>query len=1077
MNLFRSVLVSLGVALIAVPSIGAQETPTPQTGRGSITGVVTLESNGLPVDQVNVRVVGTSFGASTNAQGRFTISNLSPGIYTVEATRIGLAPARRADIRVTAGAPVAVNLTMSERALVLSAVVTTGVTDPVSGAKAPFSVAQITADKMPVPSTGDALAQLSGKVAGATIRAGAGPGSDLSIQLRSPTSFRGNTQPMIIVDGVIQLQDDPSLASRGLPGSDLDINPEDIASIEVVRGAAAAALYGQRAASGVIVIKTNRGETTPQGTTRINWSGEAGVSQLGNIVDLAKSHRFLVDQNNQFIDQFGRPIVGRAFVADPDQFIDNKWGVRTYDHIEQLFGTGTTLVSNASISQSSLATNFNVQAGGSNESGVLRRPTAGIERYNIRMNLDHRVGDKLSLAVGTYYNRQFQRTISSGNDIFSRMFDISPDVDLLARDPETGRYIPFPEDQNQARFNPVYGEAARDTWNKRAGLQSNFEANYRPTSILSFQGLFGYQRSDRNAQVQFLLPGELDTNGNINPGAYDISADFDESFNGQLRAATLVGVGDWTVRNSLAILGTVINNDGWTVESDTLFQPQPDLDFGRRYDANQTVRDQYTRSYSATMAADYQGRYIIDALYRRDGNSLLPPDSRWQSNMRLSAAWSLAEEPWWRFGDDLPLFKLRYSVGTAGNNPLFSDQYETYLQNAGTERIFKQNMGNAEILPEQVREQEMGIDLSIRDRFGLQLSYVHTITIDAIRADTVSSYTGFDTQVKNLGNLVGNTVEATLEAQWISRPNLRWSSTLVADRSRVTIRDYPGRCNPPNATTLQRECEGYVFGELYGAGFARNARQLSPRHAVPDPVTGATRLDQFQVNDDGVLVAVGPNGSWTDGRWGTNVVVDGITYQWGMPIVRGEYDATGARAGNAVVNMGQALPTAQFGLANDVIWGKWSFFTQLTGQIGGLLYNRTKEDLYDFELHAEVDQAGKPGYAKKPAAYYTNQVVGSSGSSGLSPDVRVDWFAEDAGYVKISEAQIRYRFDQLPYLGAIGVKSGSVSLIGRNLYNFTGYTGFDPEAPPPPGEGPFVRVDQVGYPLYRTFTFRTQLSF
>ena len=1072
MTLFRSVSALVGLALIMAPeATSQQQAATQQATRGSITGVVTLEANGLPVDQVNVRVVGTSLGSSTNAQGRFTIPNVSPGIYSIEATRIGLAPARRDDIRVAAGTATTVNLSMTERALVLSAVVTTGLADPTSGAKAPFSVAQITADKMPVPSTGDALAAISGKVAGATIRPGAGPGGDLSIQLRSPTSFRGNTQPMIIVDGVIQLQDDPSLASRGLPGSDLDINPEDIASIEVVRGAAAAALYGQRAASGVIVIRTNRGESTPQGTTRINWSGEAGITRLGHIVPLAKSHRYLVDENNQFIDIFGRPIEGRAFVFDPDQILDNQWGVPTYDHIDQMFGTGTTLVSNASISQSSLATNFNVQLGASNESGVLRTPTAGVERYNVRMNLDHRVGDKLSLAIGSYYNRQFQRTIASGNDIFSRMFDISPDIDLLARDPVTGDYVPFPEDQNQARFNPVYGESARDTWNKRAGLQANFEANYRPTSILTLQGLFGYQRSDRNAQVQFLRPGELDTGGGISPGAYDVSADFDESFNGQIRAAALTGIREWTLRSSIAVLGTVINNNGWTVAGDTLFQPQPDLDFARRYAADQTLRDQKTRSYSATIAADYQARYIIDALYRRDGNSLLPADSRWQDNMRLSAAWSIAEEPWWQYSDNFPLLKLRYSIGTAGNNPLFSDQYETYLQNAGTERIFKQNMGNAEILPEQVTEQEMGIDLSFRNRFGLQLSYVRTVTLDAIRADTVSSYTGFDTQVKNLGNLVGNTVEATLEAQWITRPNLRWSSTLVADRSRMTIRDYPGRCNPPNATTLQQECEGYVFGELYGAGFVRDPRHLSPRH-----VTNNT-LNQFDVNDDGLVVAVGPNGSWTDGRWGTNVVVDGITYQWGMPIVRGNYDETGLRAGNAVVNMGQALPAAQFGLANDVIWGKWTFYTQLTGQIGGKLYNRTKEDLYDFELHADVDQAGKPGYAKKPAAYYTNQVVGASGSSGLSPDVRVDWFAEDAGYVKVSEAQIRYRFDQVPYLTGLGVKQGSVSLIGRNLFNITGYSGFDPEAPPPPGEGPFVRVDQVGYPRYRTFTFRTQLSF
>lgn len=1082
MNLSRSVLASLGftmvVAISATPSAQAQQPTAQQTSRGSISGVVTQAATGQPLEQVSVRLLGTSFGAVTNAQGRYTIPNISPSIYAMEAARIGLAPNRKEDIRVVAGQVTTVNFALEERTLILSTVVTTGVTDPTSGAKAPFSVGRISADKMPVAPTGDALASIAGKVSGVTIRTGGAPGSDLNIQLRSPTSFRGNTQPMIIVDGVIQLQDDPSLNSRGIPGGDLDINPEDIASIEIVRGAAAAALYGQRAASGVIVIKTNRGEAAPQGTTRIAWSGEAGVSRLGRQVPLSKSHRFLVDQNNQFIDQFGRPVENRAFVNDPDQIIDNQWGVPTYDHVDQLFGTGSLFVTNASVSQSSLATNFNVQVGGSSEQGVLRTPTAGLERYNIRMNLDHRVGDKLSLALGTYYNRQFQRTVADGSTIFERMYDISPDIDLTARD-STGRYIPFPDGNNAARFNPLYGESVRDTWNKRAGLQTNGEIIYRPTSILQLQAQMGYQRSDRNAQVSFVLPGEFAPTGNnagaIDPGSYDISADFDESINGQLRAAVLTGIREWTLRSSVSMLGTVIKNNGWEVRGDTLFQPQPDLDFARRYAADQTRRDQNTKSYAISAGADYQGRYIVDALYRRDGNSLLPPDSRWNDNMRVSAAWSMAEEPWWSF-QDLGMFKLRYSIGTAGNNPLFSDQYETYLQNAGTERIFKQDMGNTAIVPERVTEQEFGLDMSYRNRFGLELTYVRVVTEDAIRADTILSYTGFDTQVKNLGDLLGNTIEATLEAQWIQRPNLRWTSTLVADRSRIRIENYPRRCLAPSTTTLARECEGFVFGEQWGSSFVRDARELSPRHAEPD-ANGNTRLDWFQRNDDGLLVAVGRNGSWTDGRWGDTVIVDGISYRWGMPIVAGTYGPTGLRTANKVTKFGQALPWAQFGLGNNVSWNKWDFFVQLNGQAGGSLYNRTKEDLYDFELHRDVDQAGKPEWAKKPSTYYTDQVQAASGSAGLSPDIRVNWFKEDASYVKISELQLRYRFGAARWLAPIGARDASVAFNARNLYTFTNYSGFDPEAPPPPNTNPMVRVDQIAYPPSHTYSLRLQLTF
>ncbi|MES2521607.1 MAG: SusC/RagA family TonB-linked outer membrane protein [Gemmatimonadota bacterium] len=1063
-----SLALLLVVAAGATTRVAAQQAPrTQQANLGSVTGTVTRDGSTTPIDQAQVKIVGTSLGALTNAQGRYTIPNVSPGIYAVEAIRIGMAPKRVADVRVTAGTPTTVNIGLAERALMLDAVVATGLTDPVSGAKAPFSVARLSAADLPVPSTGDALAGLSGKVAGVTIRAGAQPGSDLSIQLRAPTSFRGNTQPMIIVDGVIQLQDDPSLQSRGIAGSDLDLNPEDIASVEVVRGAAAAALYGQRAASGVIVIKTKRGESTPQNTTTIMLTNETGMSRVGNRIPVTKSHRFLVDPSNQFIDIFGRPTLGRNYVLDPDGFIDNRWGVPTYDHLDQMFGSGSTMSNNLSISQSSLSTNFNVQVGGSSESGILKTPKGGVDRYNIRINLDHRVGDKLSLGFGTYYNRQFQRVSGEGaaNTIL-RAFDIGPDIDLRAIDPSTGRYIAFPDGTNAATFNPIFGELQRDSWNKRAGLQSSMDVTYRPTSFLSLTSQFGYQRSDRQAQLQFLQPGTFNNTGTVSPGELDIAADFDESFNGEVRAQLLKALGSWTARSSVAVLGTIINNNGWEVRGDTLLQPQADLDFGRRFEADQVIRDQRTRSYNVTAGVDYKAKYIFDALYRKDGNSLFPPSSRWNDNMRVSGAWLLAEEPWWKF-EAIPSFKLRYSLGTAGNNPLFADQYETYAQNAGTERIFKQDMGNIALVPEKVTEQEVGFDMNIKNRFGLQFSFVRVYTQNAIRADTISSYTGFDTQVKNLGDLLGRTYEATLEAQWVQRRNFSWSSTLVVDRSRIKIAKYPRLCGAADGGSLERECEGYVFGELWGASLARDANQLSPRHVT------SNSLGQFQQNDDGLLVAVGPNGSWTDGKWGQNVVVDGITYQWGMPIIVGNYDAAGLRAGNKAVRIGQSNPDAQIGLTNTVVLGNWNFFMQMTGQLGGLLYNRARERLYDIEVHEDVDQAGKPAHTKKPSVYYTNNPVAASGSTGLAPGVRVDWFAEESQYLKIAELQARYRFDKVPgVLGSVGIKRASVALTARNLFSFTKYSGQDPEAGTATS-----RVDDIAYPRYRTFSLRTQFIF
>jgi hypothetical protein len=290
-----------------------------------------------------------------------------------------------------------------------------------------------------------------------------------------------------------------------------------------VRGAAAAALYGQRAASGVIVIKTNRGERAPSGTTRITATSEAGFSKLARRIPLASSHRYLVDQQGRFIDLFGRPVEGRAYVFDPDQIIDNKWGIRTYDHEMQMFGTGPSLSNNLSISQSSLSTNFNVQVGSSNESGILKSPRGGIERYNIRMNLDHRVGDKLTLGFGTYYNRQYQKIIGDNSTKRQRRSTFSTACTRLVATsicsqptrPATSFRFPTPRtrlfqpDLRGARPRQLE-QACRSAKQLERHLSTRVAASAERTVRVS---AFGSQRPGSAP-----IPGSLNTDGRLEPG-------------------------------------------------------------------------------------------------------------------------------------------------------------------------------------------------------------------------------------------------------------------------------------------------------------------------------------------------------------------------------------------------------------------------------------------------------------------------------------------------------------------------------------------------------------------------------
>ena len=202
-----------------------------QTGR--ITGLVADSSTGSPVAGVSVVITGTTLGAVSSDNGRYTIAVVSPGTYTLEARRLGFLPVRRQGVVVTAGQATTVDFRVSTAALHLQETVITGVVDPTAGTKVPFTVGRVTAEDMPVPPT-NAVASIQGKIAGVAIVPPAQPGDGISIQLRTPTSINKSTSPLIVVDGVIL---------SNVTASSADLNSLDIESIEVVKGAAGSSLW------------------------------------------------------------------------------------------------------------------------------------------------------------------------------------------------------------------------------------------------------------------------------------------------------------------------------------------------------------------------------------------------------------------------------------------------------------------------------------------------------------------------------------------------------------------------------------------------------------------------------------------------------------------------------------------------------------------------------------------------------------------------------------------------------------------------------------------------------------------
>ena len=1039
----HGVSLSLVLALLAVVSFttgsSAQEPAT-----GKITGVVTDSTTGQALSAVSVSVAGTRLGGLTDAEGRYTIDRVPTGTHTLQGRRIGYSPRNLPGVSVTEGATVTVNLALMASALTLEAVVTTGVVDPTSGTRVPFTVGRVDASDAPVPAT-NAVETIQGKVAGVTVVPSGQPGSGTNILLRSPTSINKSNSPLIIVDGVIQ--------SQSFDGSTADLEALDIESVEVVKGAAAASLYGSRASAGVISIKTKRGSALPEGSPRVTLRSEYGDNSLAGKIHWARYQYYMTNEAGQYIDEDGAPVDRSDRVADSVfmRFQDNPYPDPIYDQVNRFFDPGQFLKNSVTVAQNTGKTNWLMALADTKEDGVVLNSGA-YHQTNFRLNLDTRPRDDLRLSFSGYHNISKRKELY--DDTFFDLINQAPDVDLLVPDPDGTPYI-FQGDPEGREENPLYVLATEDNQRHRTRTQGNIAAHYTPLDWLTFDTDVSYDRSDR--RVDFFLDQGIKTEGfggpGGGPGEISETAATTDALNASA-SANLIGVaGPFTVRSTLRALIERENNHVTDADGSILAAPGVrSLDNATERQLSSEYETIRSTGYFVTLGADYLGKYIFDGLVRRDGSSLFGPEERWNTYYRASASWRMTEESWWPFAA-ITEFKPRYSRGTAGGRPSFADQFETFsFTSAGG--VVKETLGNKFLKPELATETEVGLDMIVKDRYSLQLTHASTRVEDQLVEVPLAALFGYTSQWQNAGTVEGNTWEATLQAQVLRRPNLSWRVGVVFDRSRNKITEFDRSCFTTN--TIAFRCAGETLGAMYGFHFINSAGEL--------PADAQARSSEFQRNDEGILVWVGAGNSYTEGEskklWGTQTTIGTQNYQWGMPIR--QLDSEGNAA---VVRIGDGNPDFHWGISNQVSWRNFDFYSLVDANVGGEVYNQTNQRMYQYGRSADVDQAGKAEELKKPVDYYVNLYAANDPT---------DYFVEDASFVKLREVSVRYRLGSgiIDRIARLGVKGASLSLIGRNLFTSTPYGGYDPEV-----GGTVVRLDSFEYPRYRTITGSIEINF
>ena len=1121
----RGVVTLSAAACLLTLAAGTARAQTP-AGAAVLTGRVTTD-DGTPLQGANVYITEMSLSVGTGPSGVFTINvpaaRVSGQAVQLRVRSVGFAPQARA-VTVTAGTQT-VNFSLKRDALRLTEVVVTGVSEATEQVRTPFTVQRVDTAQMPVVGQ-SAISQLQGKVPGANIVANTGrPGAAPVVLMRGPTSINASgrsQQPLYIVDGI------------QLNGSIADINPADIESVEIVKGAAAANLYGARAGSGVINITTKSGKNARDGI-KFGFRTEAGMGEIPREFSIAKRHNLAMDPSStlfcsravtngssctQLIDlekEVARVNEVAAPTSQTPQLFLNDGGIGltpSFGILSGQFQTGrfntTRNVFDDFVTPNAFA-NTNVDVRGRiNNTGVYGsvanltnqgslRYLGGYYRNSVRANIDQRWRDNLSLALQTFYSTQRSQgdnqDFGGGNGFF-RITRMPAFANLTQRDALGRLYIRTSiTQQGEQNGNPLYDFENANQTSKGSRFLGGATLKYDPVEWATLEGNFSYDRNVGDAAQVNDLGFRTTLPGPANLGSLGMSSGDDQSMNTSITGTVRKAFGDLRTSFSTRYLYEQQYSTGLSLSGSSLVVPglitaaavtdqnSKSIGYGESIVRGQAVM--------GSLQLDFKDRYLIQANMRRDGSSLFGSDRRWANFPGVSGSWIVSREPWWFAENALSLFKLRAAYGQTGQRPSFSAQYATFSIGAGGV-LTPATLGNPDLKPEVRAETEVGIDLEFFNKVGLNLTYAVNNITDQILPVPLTTSTGFTTQWQNAGTLQNKSFEASLDIPWVNRSNFTWSSRVIYDRlqSKVTklgVAPFFSGPGQQGTEVMFKFAEGEKLGTIYGRDFVQRCEQL------PAPFNTQCGSGQaFQKNDEGYIVWVGAGNTPGDGiaknlwraqlpgaqaPWG-NIAGTGSTYRlsWGMPILL--RDSVGSPA---IVQLGQTLPKYRFGITQNVRYKKLTLYGLLDASMGTSIWNQGYHWSLGDLMTGEIDMTGKSLEEAKPVGYYWRAGPGTGGNASglggfydiLGPNRET---VEDGSYMKLRELSLSYRVGRV-------LKAGdwTVGLVGRNLAMWTkDYRGFDPEVGLPGGplnNAALNGVDRFTYPNQRQVTFSLSSAF
>ncbi|WP_455666555.1 SusC/RagA family TonB-linked outer membrane protein [Phocaeicola sp.] len=991
--------------------------------QNKVKGTVSDE-NGEPLIGVNILIKGTTNGTITDINGTYEINASSDA--TLLFTYIGYT-----DKEVQVKKQSVINVIMKDDSQSLEEVVVVGY-GTVKKRDLTGSVSSIGSDKLKERSFGNALQSMAGQVSGVQITQTQGaPGMAPTIKVRGSSSINAGTSPLYVIDG-IPLED--NTVSDGSNGSSSNmsfnrnplnnINPNDIESIEILKDASSAAIYGSRGANGVVLVTTKQGKA---GKTKVDASYEFGISRVNRRIDVMDAKEWIdfetAARNNTWATTLkNNPNAVRGMdTVIPEEFSDPEWLARIgngTDWQDVLFRTAFTHNAQVSASGGSEKTQFMFSAGYLTQEGVVDQNN--YDRLSIRSNINHKFNDRLSagLKIGLTRTNDSSYGTAGKSDAVSLAVQSDPIFPLRV---ETGS-LGFKDPESIWNTFVKYGfqlwhpySLTREMSKKKTTdmVLVNSFIDYKILDGLNFKMSFNANTEDShyksywNAGQDWGYSGWVDAEANFvtmrsTNWVWENTLNYNKTFNNDHSVTGLVGytMQEQTLEYSEMTGGSFPNDLVHTINA------------GKVTRGSTSETEWALISFLARATYSYKGKYLASAALRTDGCSRFGKNNRWGYFPSASIAWRVSEEEFMKDINWLNNLKLRLSYGVTGNNQIPNYGaigllgYSSYVQSGTvTQGLYTNTLPDPELKWEKTGQVNFGLDAGLfNNRINLSLDLYYSRTHDLLLDVPVPVLTGFQSTLTNIGKLENKGVEF-----FISTRNLdgafTWTTDFNISANRNKVLKLGANDAPIMVTTndaISKTEVGQPIGNYYGYIF--------------DGV-----LSQKDI-DNGVPVYPGSEA--------------------GDPKVR-DVTGEGIIDSNDRTIIGNYQPDFTWGMTNNFSYKGIELSVMLTGSQGGEIMNQHSRFLKSFNGNRNAyqsvtnywrsDENPGDGHIFKPRV--TQNTVQAQSST---------YWVEDGSFVRIKNIRLGYNF---PASVTKRLRLSNLKLYVNleNVYVFSDYSNYDPE--------------------------------